>query len=170
MTAEKVSIEIDYGSRFRERVVERNNPDPLIGMKIRINGTYALGDETHAPKDSISTNLIVQLEATEQILSDEKAVIEYMNGPMWLVFEPHDEELVKVTGCTTIEGVRDPSKRLSVDTSAFVSKADWMSELIQTAEQLHDKIIELNQDLEDDETIQRLENEIADAKDRINEF
>src|SRR6056297_2965097 len=127
MTSEDISIEIDYGSRFQERVAERNNPDPLLGMKVRANGTFVLGDETHAAKDSISTNLTVQLEATEQILDNEKTVIDYMNGPMWLVFEPHDEEIVKITGCATIEGVRDPEQRLSVDTTVLVPKNNWIS-------------------------------------------
>lgn len=170
MIGEDVSVKIDYGSQFRERVAERENPDPLLGMKVRADCVFILGDETHTAKDSISTNLTVQLESTEQILADERAVVEYMNGPMWLVFEPHDKETVKITGCTTIEGVRDPEQRLSVDTSVLVSKTAWISELIETAEEFHQKVIELNPDLEDDQILRRLRREIEAAKEQFEEF
>lgn len=170
MTSEDISIEIDYGCQFRERVAERKDPDPLLGMKIRADGTFVLGDETHAAKDSISTNLTVQLEATEQILDNKKAVIEYMNGPMWLVFEPHDEEMVKITGCATIEGVRDPKQRLSVDTTVLVSKTAWIFELIETAEEFHEKVVDLNSDLKDDQILRRLRREIETAREQLEEF
>lgn len=166
MVHKDVTIEIDYGSRFEERVVDRDNPDPLVGMKIKVGDTYVLGDETHASKDSMATNLTVQLESTEKILDGEKAVVEYMNGPTWLVFEPESEETIKITGCATIEGVRNPDDRLSIDESAVVKKHVWIKELIETAEEFYKKVVESNPGLEGDERLERLQSEITTAKER----
>lgn len=167
---DNVSIELRYDSDFRQSVIERNRSDPLTGMKIKVDDTYVFGDEEHVNSDYMSTNLTVQLEAVEKILADEKASIEFANGPMWLVFEPHDEETVKVTGCSTFEGVHDPEQRLSADTTAVVSKTAWVGELIRTAEQFYEKVVDLNPDLENDQILQGLRTEIPKAKEHLEAF
>lgn len=170
MNQNDVSIELRYDSEFRKSVVERGRPDPLTGMKIRVGEMYVFGDEDHVNSDYMSTNLTVQLEAVEKILGDEKATIEFANGPMWLAFEPHDEETVKILECATFEGVQDSEQRLSSDRSALVSKIVWISELIETAEEFHEKIVDLNPGLMDDQILRRLWREIEAAKEQLEEF
>lgn len=167
MNANDITIELRYDDDFRKAVVEHGRPDPLVGAKVRVGDSYVFGDEGHVNSDYMCTNLTIQLEATEQILADEKVVVEYANGPMWLVFEPHDEEMVKITGCATIEGVRDPSERLSVDRSALVSKTALIAELVETAGEFHGKVVELNPELENDQFLQRLREAIAEAQERL---
>lgn len=89
---------------------------------------------------------------------------------MWLAFEPHDEETLEVLECATFEGVQDSEQRLSSDRSVLVSKTAWISELIQTAEEVHAKIVDLNPALEDDQMLRRLRREIAAAKEQFEEF
>ncbi len=170
MTADSVSIELQYDSEFQESVTKRERPDPIVRTRVKVGDTYVFGDENYMNSGYMTTNLIVQLGELRKILADEKVVIEYENGPMWLVFEPHDEDSVKLTGCATIEGVRNPDQRLSVDTSAVVAKKEWVSELIETAENFYETVIDLNPSLEDNQMIQRLQKEITDAKRRREEL
>lgn len=170
MNQNDVSIELRYDSEFRKSVVERGRSDPLTGMKIRVGEMYVFGDEDHVNSDYISTNLTVQLEAVEKILSDKRATIEFANGPMWLAFEPHDEETLEILECATFEGVQDSEQRLSGDRSALVSKTAWVSELIETAEEFYERVVDLNPSLEDDQILRRLRREIAAVKEQLKEF
>lgn len=167
MNDHKIDIELRYDDGFRDSVVEHSRSDPLVGTKVRIGESYVFGDETHVNSDYMSTNLTVQLEAVEQLLAGEKVTIEYTNGPMWLVFEPAGDETVKITGCSTFEGAHDPDKRLSIDSSAVVSIPAWVAELIRTAEEFHSKLVELNPELKDDRTLQRLREAIQNAKNQL---
>ena len=151
MTESSVSIKLHYDSDFRKSVVERNRPDPLTGMKIQAGNKYIFGDENHVNSSYMSTNLTVQLEAVKKILADKEIIIEFTNGPMWLVVEPHDEKTVKIMECATFESAHDPDQRFSTEKSALVLKTAWISELIETAEEFYQKVVSLNPDLKNDQ-------------------
>ena len=101
-------------------------------------------------------NLIGQFEVVPGIVGNEKQVVEFFNGPMWLVFEPVDDESVNISGCHTIGGVHDPSRRISADTSAVVPKQTWISELVRVTKEYVDAIRDLNASLDDDPDSQTL--------------
>ncbi|MFC7079294.1 hypothetical protein [Halorussus caseinilyticus] len=170
MATQNPSIELRYDSSFKQSITERERPDPLVGMKIKVGDLYVFGDENHVNSDYMTTNLTVQLEATEKILTNETVVVEYANGPMWLVIESEDENSIRITECPTIEGVNNPEQRLSIEKSAVVSKESWIRELIETAEEFYRKVTDLNPDLEDDSMLRRLHEEIEGAKRRLKEI
>ncbi|WP_143085802.1 hypothetical protein [Halogranum rubrum] len=101
-------------------------------------------------------NLIGQFEALPGVIRDEKEVVEFFNGPMWLVFEPVDGDSVTISGCHTIGGVRDPSQRIFVDTSQVVTKQAWISELVRVTKDYVEKMCNLNPSLATHSDIQTL--------------
>lgn len=170
MSSNSVSVRIEYDEKFRDLVAERDRSDPLTGMKVKVGDKYVLGRGDLVASDYMSTNLTVQLESVEKILSNNKVFVEYANGPMWLVFEPQDEETVMITGCATFEGVQDPDQRTPVDRSAVAPKIAWVSELVKAAEQFYERVLRLNPELENDQILQRLQTEISNANGLIGEL
>lgn len=153
-----VTIEIEYGDRFRQQV-EDGSADPLTIMDV-----YVDGEQVKDGDSFISRTVAELLEVVGDIFADEKQVIEYTGGPTYLVFEPRDEETMFVTGCGDHEAAYNPDKRLSVDTTAIVDKQVWVAELVRVAEEHFEKIVELNPDLRDDAFLQRIQSGITNAK------
>lgn len=149
-------IEIRFDDRFRMQVVEKGDPNPLTAMRVKAGEDYLLGSPTSAVGDYMTGNLIGQFEVVPGIVGNEKQVVEFFNGPMWLVFEPVDDESVTISGCHTIGGVRDPSKRISADTSAVVTKQAWISELVRVTKEYVDAVHDLNPSLDDNPDIRTL--------------
>lgn len=152
-----VTIEIEDTERF-QRQVRDGVANPLTVMNI-----YK-GDEQVKGGDSFMTLTVIELlDAVEEILAGEKQIVEYSGGPSYLVFEPQDDKKILVTGCGSIEVAENPTERLSVDTTVEVDKQSWIVELVRTAEEYYDRIVELNPTLEDAESVQRLRRRISDV-------
>jgi len=168
--ATTVEIEIQCNERFRQQVVEKSDADPLSGVKIRSNETYVLGGESSVAGDYTTSNLIAQHYAISDILNNRTHPVEFFDGPVWLVFEPVNDRLVSLTGCHTIEGVRDPEQRLSVDTTVIVTKHAWITELVRATEEYSNTILDLNPALSENQIFQELQDALAGTRERLNQL
>lgn len=155
-TTQGIRIQIRFGERFRSQVVEKGCSNPLTGMTIEVGGHYVLGSSETAIGDYMTGNFLGLFEALPSVIRDEKQVVEFYNGPMWLVFEPVDGESMTISGCHTIGGVRNPSQRISEETSQVVDKQAWISELVRMTKEYVKKICDLNPSLVDQSDIQTL--------------
>ena len=159
---QSMHIEIRFDDRFRTQVVDKGDANPLTAMTIKVGENYLLGSSTSAVGDYMTGNLIGQFEVVPGIVGNEKQVVEFFNGPMWLVFEPDDDESVRISGCHTIGGVRDPSRRISADTSAVVPKQTWVSELVRVTKEYVETIHDLNPSLNEYPDIKALREYIGE--------
>lgn len=157
-----VTIEIENTERFRKQVRE-GNADPLTVMNVIVRGEQVKGG------DSFMTLTVIELlDAVEGMLASEKQIVEYSGGPSYLVFEPRDDKNILITGWGSIEVAENPVGRLSADTTVEVDKQSWVVELVRTAEEYYDRILELNPTLEDAESVQRLRRRISDVEEGVN--
>ncbi|WP_410764569.1 hypothetical protein [Haloferax sp. DFSO60] len=157
----EIHIQIRFTNRFRSQVVEKEDWNPLTGMTIEVDGTYVWRSAETTVGDYMTGNLIRQFEALPGIIRNESQVVEYYDGPMWLVFEPVDSETVRMSGCHTIGGVRDPSQRIPVDSTHVVTKNGWISELVRETREYVETICNLNPSLADHPSIQTLSEYIS---------
>lgn len=164
-----IQIELIRGERFTEQVVEKGDSDPYGHLKIRVNGSDLVGSEDTNVGVWITTDLIRLLAQTEAVFEDEKDVVAFDNGPSYLVTEPsgESEARMNVTHCLLYSGVDNPDKRLPIEETFKISKREWTEELVRVADTYLEELTELNPDLKDSEIVKELQEEIADAKERL---
>lgn len=156
-----INIEVGNNERFRQQVEDGTN-DPFTILDIYVGGEHVKGGNSY-----VTRTLVETLEAVERILNNEKEVVVYSGGPSYLVFEPHDEKTVSVTGCGTLEAAENPEERLSIDKTVVVDKKSWVLELIHTAEEYHKRVLGINPNLEDTKSLRRLRDAISDTKEYL---
>lgn len=167
-----VQIDIDHGERFIDQVVEEGQHDPFGHLKILADNSYIVGSEDTYVGVWITTDLIRLLDQTKAIFADEKYSVDFDNGPSYLVVEPYDDNdgVIGVTHCLLFDSVEDPEKRLPKEETFAIPKQAWVTELINTAKQYHKELLNLNSELEDNETIRELREGIKKAEHRLDEY
>jgi hypothetical protein len=167
--AETATIKFHYDDEYRRKVVEEQYPGDWIEVTIAVNDTYIHGGQDWGVTGLACFIVFQLLDSVEAALADEQYIVEFEYGPDWMVVEPWNETAVNVAKCTTLMGARNPEKRLEIDTSCPVTKQAWITEVIETAQNFHDTIIDLNTEIRDNNgiieiqhTINRIENIMND--------
>jgi hypothetical protein len=161
----KITIEIAYDDRFR-RQVEEGTASPLTTLTVRADGQFVVGSESTNAGDWMSRHLREELLAIPDIVSGERTIVEFGNGPTWLVFEPHeDDTLVYITHVVTrFSATENPDQRLPVDTTVLVTKRAWIRELVRTSEEYVKNLTEINPDLTDETAVVKLREAIRQTE------
>ncbi|UOO96434.1 hypothetical protein MUK72_06945 [Halococcus dombrowskii] len=160
MPAETATIEFHYGSKYRQTVIEEQYPGDWIEVTITVGSTYIYGCQNQGITGLASGIVLQLLESIDAVLSDEQYILEFEYGPTWMVVEPWNEDTINVSRATTMEGARNPDERLDIDTSRPITKQGWIKAVIDTAQEFHDTIIDMNPSLRDQEEMVEIQNEI----------
>lgn len=168
-STDDISICIQYDEDFVDQI-EDGEADPYTGIKIRANGNYLYGTPDRCPKNWVTYLLNAFTESLPGVIDDEKEVITNHNGPSYFVFEPHSEMAVQFTHVLTYDGIDDPEERLSSTESVIVRKEELIEELVQTGEQLHEKILEINPDLKRRNDVELLRSNLEVAQKILSKF
>ncbi|WP_143117677.1 hypothetical protein [Halomicrobium zhouii] len=153
-----ISFHID---REYQRLVEKNqSPDTWLGTSIRVGDTFVVGDEKSGPKGSGCGVVLQLLESVRSILEGERYIVEFENGPSWVVIEPQANGSVQITRSVTWEGTTNPDKRLEIDTSRIVTAQAWIQAVRKSAQQFHEAIIDEFPELADSDEMEQVRTEI----------
>lgn len=164
--ADSATITFYYDSDYRQRVVEDHRPDSWIEISVAVGETYIWGDPEGGVTGSACGIVLNLLETVNTVLADERRIIEFEYGPSWMVVEPWDDEAVNVSKSSTLMGAQNPDKRLDIDTARPVRKQAWIDEVIATARDFHDSVLEMNSELQSRAVMAQIRAEIDSAEER----
>lgn len=144
---------IDYNEQFREQV-ESGEPNPLADLTIRA-GEYDLTGSTNDLfylDDYLYFHFRKLLDAVEDVVQGEDKCLTLYSIPNDIVLRPEDD--VVFVSLINSQGER---KNVDVPESGVpVTKIAFVEELVQTAKQFHDKVVEINPDLRNSEPMEQL--------------
>lgn len=160
------TITFHYDSEYRQRVSEKQNPDEWIEVSIAVGETYIWGGPDGGVTGFACGIVLNLLDSVDAVLSDERHVIEFEFGPSWMVVEPWNDEAVNVAKSSTVMGARNPDNRLDIDTSRPVLKEAWIEEVVETAHDFHDTVLEMNPGLRSRDVMEQIREEIDRAEER----
>lgn len=157
---------VEYDEQFAEQV-KRGQTNPLAGLTLRV-GDY---DLTGAPEnqfyidDYMFFNLRKLLGTVEGVVDGEQQVLTFYNIPVNLVLEP-DADTVYVS-LLNVHGKRE--NKDVPEGGIPVSKASLIAGLVDAAEEFHEKVTQINPELEDSEQMQSLREYIENARQALSE-
>ncbi|NEU59206.1 hypothetical protein [Halorussus sp. MSC15.2] len=158
---------IDYDEQFHEQV-QSGDPNPLADLTIRAGEydlTGASGDRFYLD-DYVYFNLRKQLDAIESILAGNRNELTFYNIPNDLILDPENAtifvSLVKSSGEPKNDAV--PEDGVPITMRAFIEG------VVNAAEEFHEKVIEVNPDLEDSEQMRTLRDLIQNAKEKLSDI
>lgn len=153
-----------YSTRFR-RQVKKGKANPLTGVKIRADDEYILGSEDTVSSTYLAGTFQEALEMIEDIEKGETGILEFADGPTYLVLEPSDEEHVTLTGCLTYESAHNPDRRRASERRVIVPKHAWINELLRATREFLQKAREVNPELRNSDRFEEL-NQTIETVDR----
>ncbi|MFC7074590.1 hypothetical protein ACFQJ7_08735 [Halovenus rubra] len=148
---------------YREQLIKNEEPDSWIDIRIRVGEEYIYGGPDSYVTGFACGFVLNLLDSVSAMKTGERSIIELEYGPTWLTIDPVDQTAVRIAACRTYKGAMDSSERLEIDDDAVVSKEAWESEVLRTAREFHETVVDVNPDLQDQEVI-------ADIRDRIDSF
>ncbi|WP_224270367.1 hypothetical protein [Haloprofundus salinisoli] len=166
-----VSVIVEYGERFRRQVVDADqpSPDPLMAMKIVVDGEYLMGNSKpgHGAGGYMTDVFGQYLAVVEDLHTGEgyvplggfdsvdRYVVEHCDGPTWTTIEPRVDH-VELAHCLTVEGVRSPEKRLSSVRAVTVPVDSWTEAVVDAATEYYRRMVDSNPPLRSDSELQSL--------------
>ena len=162
--SDSVQIEFHFSEKYREQVVAENKPDSWIEIAIAVDDMYIYGDNEGGVTGFACGAVLQFLDSVDLVLAGERYIAEFEYGPTWLALDPRDENSIYVSKCMTWTGANNPEKRLDIDISRPATKQTWITEVLETATEFHERVIELNPELEDREVLKQIREEIAAAE------
>jgi|AntRauTorcE11898_2_1112593.scaffolds.fasta_scaffold29652_1 hypothetical protein len=159
------NIHLYYNSDYEKKVAE-GSPDSWIEVAIVANGIDICGDpEKKQGLTGYACGIQFDLlDVVESISSGEKGVIEFEFGPDWVVFEPKNEDTVRVYKSTTYSGIDDAKERLEIDPSTVVSKKSIRTEAINTVCSFIEHIVDINPEIRTQETVSELREQLEEMR------
>lgn len=146
-------VVIDYDEQFEEQV-ESGDPNPLADLTIKV-GEYDLtgaSDSRFYLDDYLYFNLRKQLDAVEDVIAGNRRELTFYSIPDDLILNPEDD-IVYVS----LLNSRGKRKNDAVPQDGVpVKKETFVTALIKTAEEFHQKVTQINPELEDSEQMQSL--------------
>jgi hypothetical protein len=158
--SETATIEFQYDSKYRRQVIEDQYADGWINVDVAIGDTEIYGPPGHKATGFACVIVLELLASVEAAIVDERYLIQFDSGPFWLVVEPRDVNSVNIVSCVTIKGARNPDERLDIERSHPITKQAWIREVIETAQDFHDTVIDLNPELREQDVLKQIQNEI----------
>lgn len=165
--ADTFELVVDYDERFEEQV-ESGDPNPLADLTIKV-GEYDLTGATDGRfslDDYVYFNLRKQLDAVEDVLAGERRELTFYSIPVELVLDPENDHVSVLLLNSRGEVKNDAVPEGGVP----VTKETFVAGLIDAAEGFHEKVVEINPDLEDSEQMQTLRDYIQNAKASLSEL
>jgi hypothetical protein len=168
--AETAMIKFHYDNEYRQKVVDGQYAGDWIVVAIAVGETCIYGCQNRGVT-GLSRSIVFQLlESVDAALADERYIIEFEYGPDWMVVEPWAENAVNIAKCATLMGARNPEKRLDIDISRPVTKRGWITEVIKTAQDFYDTIVDLNAEFRNYEGMIEMKNEIDRIKNSFEKY
>ena len=161
---DSAKIEFDFNKKYRERVVTENAPDSWIEIIISLNSTYIYSDKREGVTGFACAAVRQFLDSVDSVLADERHVIEFEFGPSWLALDPRDRDSISVVQCTTLRRAENPSERRDIFTPYPVTKQAWITGVLKAAKEFHERVLELNPELEDRKVLKQIREKIAAAE------
>lgn len=161
MSNEEFEYRIQYGGSFQKQVRD-GNPNPLLGIKIIVNGNDLTGApadrEEYYTKDYMNYNLANILRQLPGLADGEQLQIKFYEQSRDLILSPTNDEvdIGFISGYKFEEGKTPEYER--------TSKSGLITEFIQTAEEFRERIIQTNPDLDNHEEVTNLVEAIEEAK------
>lgn len=144
-----------YGPRFR-RQVEKGKANPLTGVKIRAGDEYVLGSQDSVSSTYLAGTLQEALETVYELEKGKTCILEFADGPTYLVLEPSDSEHLTLIGCLTYESAHNPDKRRSNGRRAIVPRHAWTDEILRATREFLQKALEVNAELRNSNRFEEL--------------
>lgn len=168
-STDDIDITIQYGGQFTEQI-NNGEPDAYTGIKISVGDIYLYGSADRWPRNWVVYLVNAFLEATPAVISDEKEIVTNHNGPSYFVFEPYSDTAVQLVHVLTYEGIDDPDERRPFTDDAIIEKRQLLEELVETGDELHDRILEINPGLASHDDIELLESNLEVGRRQLAEL
>lgn len=158
---------VEYDEQFVEQV-KRGQTNPLAGLTLRV-GDY---DLTGAPEDQfhiddyILFNLRKLLGAVEAVIDGQQQELTFYNIPVDLVLDPSDDAVY--VSLLNVHGKRENDD--VPEDGIPVSRASLVAGLVDAAKEFHQKVTQINPELEDSEQMQSLCDHIENAQQMLGEI
>lgn len=140
-SVEEIDILFDENYKYICGVVKEGKHDPISGMKITSGEIYLLGGKDNFSQVYIFGMLTEMMRAMKHVINEEFYVVVNDNGPSYLVFEPHDDQMVQLSHCVTIERAKNEKLRDGLDVSICIPQEILLEEIIDVVSNFYTNIL-----------------------------
>lgn len=157
----RFEVVIAYDERFEEQV-QSGDPNPLTDFTIRVGGYDLTGatEDRYPIDDYIYFNLRKQLDAVQDVMDGKRRELTFYSVPDELVLDPSEDRVF----VSLLKSSGEPRNDAVPEHGVAVSKTAFVSGLVDTAEEFHDRVVDVNENLRDSESMQELRNYIRTAQ------
>lgn len=146
-----VAFELELDAHFEKRV-RGGDTNPLVDVRIRVGSDYVLGSDTTVAGDYMTGHLIEELDALLGVADGRTQMLEFSDGPLFLVLEPVTGDRLKLVGCYDVDGTT-PTDRIG---EAMVPFDEWAITVIEVTKEYYKRICQLNPSLTDHSDVELL--------------
>jgi len=148
-----------------ERQIREGESDPRGSVEIKVGETYLTGGPDKSYLGHYFSSLFFGLiEGIESIITNEKYVMMTYDGPTYLVIERIEYDIVQIVHCFTSESAENPDERIPEEIEVAIKKDVLMNEIIRTAKEFTNRVVNLNSELKDHPEIQELQDRIQEVQ------
>lgn len=145
-----IYLTVDFDDEFDRQVGGDGRAyNPRVSLEIGSGDTSISGPEKGYTGVYLTHFLGAALEAIQHIKDGDKQIIKTGDGPVYLVFEPQDDETVVLTKCFTRASAENTDEKSSVEPQLRVTRQALVDEIIRLSKESLGEILETNPEVRD---------------------